>query len=531
MAEAIPKSDIAGLRFGRYELLLKMASGGMATLYLARITGPEKFEKLLCIKRVHDHLAEEREFTDMFLDECRIAALIHHPNVATVFDMGKIQGAYFMALEYVHGHDLREVLAAAKRLPDSMPWAYAVRIVADAAAGLHAAHELKKPGGTALGVVHRDVSHQNILVSYDGIAKVVDFGVAYARERISSTGVKTLKGKIAYMSPEQSEQRPLDRRSDVFSLGVVLFEAVCLRRLFKSPSEVETILKVREARVPSPRTLRPDIPERLERIIFRALAKDPDERYQSAAQLQGALEALLVEEGKVVGPQQVSDLMDRLFHSKREEKDRRIEEALLTGNGMNGPSLSFSGPGEGSLPSAPSELYPKRSWLREYRGLIIGAAGGFVVVMGAVLLAFYLGRGDRTSEASPPSRPALALTGRPDATVPRRPPSQRDVRRPPPAGRDAQVPATVSIVVKVTPAKARPRVRFRGKDYHGATFRAQVRRTEQEETVEVTAKGYESQSLVVVPLEDRTFKVKLERKRRRHHHRRRRRIQWKALPD
>jgi serine/threonine-protein kinase len=539
MAEAQAPSAVSGLQFGRYELLLKMASGGMATLYLARLTGPERFEKLLCIKKIHDHLADEKEFTDMFLDECRIAALIHHPNVASVFDMGRIQGAYFMALEYIHGQDLRALLAAAKRLPDGFPWAYAARIVADAAAGLHAAHELRRPGGTALGVVHRDVSHQNLLISYDGIVKVVDFGIAYARERIASTGVKTLKGKIAYMSPEQSEQKPLDRRSDVFSLGTVLYEAVCLKRLFKSDSEVETILKVREARVPRPRTVRPEIPERLEKIILQALARDPEDRYQTAAHLQGALEALLVEESQVVGQQQIADLMGRLFHSKRQEKDRRIEEVLETGSGGLVPHLAFGGVGDESLTRVPSAERPLGRWLRRNRGLVLGSVGGFAVVLLAILGAFWLGGRGRSASAPaasvgsrappgqrsadprppgiPPGRAGAARAGRAGATPP-----------PPPRRPDAAVPATVSLVVKVKPERARVRIHFRGKTHRGHTLRAQLERSDQEETVRIRARGYRRESLVVVPLEDRTFEVTLKRRRRYRH---RPRIRWKSIPD
>lgn len=515
--------------FGRYELLLKMASGGMATLYLARITGPEKFEKLLCIKKIHDHLADDREFTEMFLDECRIAALIHHPNVATVFEMGRVDASYFMALEYVHGHDLREVLAAAKRLPDSMPWAYAARIVADAAAGLHAAHELRRPGGAVLGVVHRDVSHQNLLISYDGHVKVVDFGIAYARERISHTAVKTLKGKVAYMSPEQASQKSVDRRSDVFSLGILLYEAITLKRLFKANTEVDTLLRVREARVPRPRSVRPELPARLEEIVLKALAPDPEDRYQTAAQLQGVLEALLVEERQVAGQQQIADLMDRLFHGPRLEKDRRIQIALSTGAHDDFLPLRM-GSREDSDLSRVSEVRGLGAWLRDQRWILVGGLGGAALVVAAMLLAFFMGR---WRADPPPANLSVSGTagnrGNPDDRHdPRRAIVHVDAGASLPPPRKVEEPATVRVEIRVLPKRARPRIRFRERTHQGSVFRAQVPRSSSEDVVKISARGYRSQSLLVVLSESQSHTVTLERQ---HRSMRPAGLKWKTLPD
>jgi len=236
--------------FGRYELLMQMGTGGMATLYLARIRGPKNFEKLLAIKKIHEHLLGNAEFISMFRDEARIAALIHHPNVVSTYDLGEIDGAYFIAMEYVHGQTLRDVVKAALRRKDPLDWANAVRIVSDVAKGLHAAHELRSHEGEPLGVVHRDVSPQNVLVSYDGHVKLADFGVAYAAEKMTDTGAGMLKGKVSYMSPEQASGNVIDRRSDIFSLGTVLFEAVTQQRLFKEDTEAATLQTVRVADVP-----------------------------------------------------------------------------------------------------------------------------------------------------------------------------------------------------------------------------------------------------------------------------------------
>ncbi len=511
-------------RLGRYELLLRMANGGMASLWLARIAGPDQFEKLICVKKVHEHLVEERRFIEMFVDESRIAALIGHPNVATVFDMGRIEGQYFMALEYVHGHNLQELLRFVRRSEDAMDWAYAARIVANAAAGLHAAHELKKPNGDSLGVVHRDVSHQNILLSYDGHVKVVDFGIAYAKERITSTQARVLKGKAAYMSPEQATQQELDRRSDVFSLGVVLFEALTLRRLFKCSTEVETLLRVRRARVPRPRLIKPDIPAPLEKIVLKALALKPDNRYQTALALQEDLDDMRMRQERVVGQAQLAGLMDRYFSAQMEEKDRRIGLAVENRPHPEHGSLLFAEDDEASLTNIPTistltERLGRWGWPLAY-----GALG----VALAVLIVLFAA--DRFTGSG--STPAASTTkGKPPTT-------SMDAS----AARPRTVTAsTVSITITVKPDNANARILFDGAVHPGPTFRAVLKRSDSPEQIRVEAPGYRSQSLQVVPLEDKTLVVPLTRAPMRitpipsPMRRRRRRppmgmLQWKPLP-
>lgn len=508
-------------RLGRYELLLRMASGGMASLWLARIAGPEQFEKVICLKKVHEHLVEERRFIEMFVDESRIAALIGHPNVATVFDMGHIDGQYFMALEYVHGHNMQELLRNMRRNEDRMDWAYAARMVANAAAGLHAAHELKKPNGDSMGVVHRDVSHQNILLSYDGHVKVVDFGIAYAKERITSTQARTLKGKAAYMSPEQATQQAVDRRSDIFSLGVVLFEALTLRRLFKSSTEVETLLRVRRARVPRPRLVQPDIPLPLEKIVLKALALKPANRFQTGAELHDALDELLMQEKRVVGQSQLAGLMDRYFSAQKEEKDRRIALAVENRPHPEHGSLLFADDDEASLTNVPSistlsEKVGRLGW-----PLAFGGLGVALVVLIGLFLA------DRFSGDSKPelhTAPSVPVTNRNATAV-------RPVRPGPSTAR------TVSITITVKPASAKSRILFDGSAHPGPTFRAVLERSDSPEPIRVEAPGYRPQSLRLVPLEDRTLVVTLTRKPRRfrprprpHRPRPRGMLRWKPLP-
>lgn len=505
--------------FGRFRLLMEMAKGGMATLYLARLSGPEQFEKLLVIKKIHDHLAEEDEFVSMFLDEARITALIHHPNVVTIFDMGQVDGSYFIAMDYVHGENMTAVLRASVRQKKRFGWPYAARIVADAAAGLHAAHELRGPDGRPLGVVHRDVSPQNIIVSYDGNTQVVDFGIAYAAERITHTTAGTLKGKVAYMSPEQTVRTELDRRSDIFSLGIVLYESVCLKRLFKEDSEAAALMRVREADVPKPRSIRPSIPPELEAIILKALARKPDDRFSTAQAMAERLNRLLVKHGHVVGQPQIAKFMDGLFYQKKKLKDEQIQQALKSvsdqpekGFGMAGTSTKL----EASLPSETS-IGTTAHGQSLGKPLVAAAgllAGGLVIL--AVVLA--LRHPSTSSRRAPPNKtPVQQVTPAPMSA-----PRPRQVRR------DAAVPKQVTLRVIVRPERARVVVLFRGKKYPGSVFQISVDRSEKQELVRVEAPGFKPETLTLVPTEDKEVILALKPRRRV---RRPRRSRGDGLPD
>jgi serine/threonine-protein kinase len=475
--------------FGRYELLMEMARGGMATIFLARMTGPKRFEKLIVLKRIHSHLAQEVGFTRMFLDEARINAMIHHPNVATVFDMGEHGGAYYLTMEHVHGEDLAELLYVASKTPASLPWSYAARIVCDAAAGLHAAHESKNSAGKSLNVVHRDVSPQNILISYDGNVKVVDFGIAYAAERVSKTATGRIKGKAAYMAPEQVLGQPVDRRADIFALGIVLWEAVCLKRLFREDSDAATLLRVQAADVPRPRAVRSDIPVHLEALIIKALRKNPDERYQTAGEFGAALERLLVNSGEYVSHQDLADLMQQVFKEEKGVKDRRIREATTAV--QSGPAheatASLDTPTEAVEPLdgakgragarrragsrereadvtlAPGEGSLSQVTLRKRRAAVLvgalAAVAAMVVLVGVLMF--------RTSgRTEPGSSGGRSSGGSGEAATSPRPDPRRDPVRPAPPSIQAEVP-TVTFKVTVRPAEARTVVRFKGKRYRG----------------------------------------------------------------
>jgi serine/threonine-protein kinase len=510
-------TPVAKRAFGRFELLVKMGSGGMATLYLARIRGPQQFQKLIAIKKVHEHLAEEAEFVDMFRDEARIAALIHHPNVVATFDMGQIDGAYFMAMEYVHGQNLKDLLNAAARRPDPLEWAIGVRLVSDVAKGLHAAHELRSPFGEPLNVIHRDVSPQNILISYDGHVKLTDFGIAYAAEKLSNTAAGRLKGKASYMSPEQTTQEPVDRRADIFSLGIVLFEAVCFERLFKDESEVATLLRVREARVPDPTTIRPDIPPALAEIVKRALAKDPFERFPTAEAFADRLDELLVDSGKVVSRRKLATLMSDLFYDRKKIKDRQIQLALerpadeplagLESEVEGTSSVVLHQPAGTPLPSPPASAGLPR-WILFAGSVVAGLV--LVLILGIWLLGRSAGRRQPTQQRTAaamaqdkpqptPMRPAMREPERP-----RPRPAAMPAVSPPPAS-----PGIVSLTVKVTPRDAEATITFRKETQTGPFFQAALPPSKQREEIRITAPGYLPRIVPVVLNQNLTLPVEL----------------------
>jgi serine/threonine-protein kinase len=277
-------------RLGRYELITRIGQGGMAEVQLAVQRGPAGFEKLVVVKLIHEKLAQEKTFVDMLLDEARVAALVKHPNVVDIYDLGHIDGRYFIAMEYLEGEPMLALLRAGrdgKRL-DALSTA---RLIADTAEGLDAAHELRSLAGEPLGLVHHDVSLGNIVVLYNGQVKLVDFGVARATQHAG--GTLKVHGKIGYMAPEKLRGHPGDRRSDVWSLGVVLWEALTLRRLFRAGSERETAQMVCDYGIPLPSQICPDVPTDADPIVMRALERDPDRRYSTAKELSEDIEALL----------------------------------------------------------------------------------------------------------------------------------------------------------------------------------------------------------------------------------------------
>ncbi len=303
----------------------------MAEIWLARDV--EQPDRDIVVKRIHPHLAENEEFVMMFLDEARIAARLAHPGCVQIFDLGREGDSFFIAMEYIHGEDIRSIARQARKKGVPLPRKIAIEIIAGACDGLHYAHDLKDASGRPLNVVHRDVSPQNILVTYDGLVKIVDFGIAKAADQANQTRAGVLKGKYAYMSPEQVMGRPLDRRSDVFALGVLLYELTTGKRLFKAETELETMRRITQGVVRPPTEASPGYPKDLEAIVLKALAKDRDARWPSADALQGALRDFLAAHNATVSSEDLAAFMCALFE-ERLAAERRAEasgdqEALL----------------------------------------------------------------------------------------------------------------------------------------------------------------------------------------------------------
>ncbi len=293
--EPAPAGEVSGPdRFGQYEILERIASGGMAELFRARRSGVEGFQKIVAIKKILPHIAGDEEFVTMFADEAKLAAQLNHPNIVHIFDLGKIEaGGYFIAMEHVEGRDLRSILHLGRETGLKLPVPLAVAIAAKVAAALDYAHRRRGDDGEDLNIVHRDVSPPNILVSTDGDIKLCDFGIAKAASKVSRTESGALKGKVPYMSPEQAWGRPVDHRSDIYSLGAVLFEMLTGRKLFRGDSELNVLEKVRAGDVVPPSSLNPDLPAGLEAAVLKALAREPDERYLRASDMLRDLEAVL----------------------------------------------------------------------------------------------------------------------------------------------------------------------------------------------------------------------------------------------
>ncbi|MBK6918233.1 MAG: serine/threonine protein kinase [Deltaproteobacteria bacterium] len=276
-----------GTRLGRYCVVRRIGGGGMAELYLARLDGPNRFVKPVALKLMHAHLTDTPEFVGMFMREARIAASLQHPQIVQVLDVGEYDGEYFLALEYVHGLDLRRVLAERRGVP--LPLGAALRIVLDIATALHHAHSLCDGSGRPLGIVHRDVSPSNILIAYDGAVKLTDFGIAHMTEQTHVTATGALKGKPGYMSPEQCLQEHIDARSDVFALGVVLYELTTGRAAFPGDM-IATMNRILDGRYTAPGQLVRGYPPALATIVARALAPRAEQRYPSAAALRAAID-------------------------------------------------------------------------------------------------------------------------------------------------------------------------------------------------------------------------------------------------
>src|SRR5580698_5927685 len=317
--------------FGKYELVAKLATGGMAEIFLARLLSDGGFEKLVCIKRILPHLAKDPQFVAMFLDEARVVARISHPNVCQVFELGEIAGQYYIAMEYLAGVPL-----AIFRRRDYYAFPPEIQLVAgfgvQACEGLHHAHQLKSPVGENLGVVHRDISPQNLYVTNDGIVKVLDFGIAKVQDQSAKTSTGTLKGTYCYMAPEQLRGEKIDRRADVWALGAVLWETLAQRHLFKRETEFLTFQAITAEPIPHICELRPDIPPLAGDAIARAVSRNRDDRFPTARAFGEALAQAVAPLGGIRTAAQISDVIEASFHDVLSEQRQLLEHARLGDN-------------------------------------------------------------------------------------------------------------------------------------------------------------------------------------------------------
>ncbi|MBA2540592.1 MAG: serine/threonine protein kinase [Deltaproteobacteria bacterium] len=312
-------------QFGKYTLVAKLAIGGMAEILLARLEGAAGFAKLVCIKRMLPALARDRRLVEMFLTEAKIAAQITHHNVCQTFELGEIDGRYYIAMEYLAGIPLscfrrKDLYATA---PDPQ---LAIGLAVQACEGLHHAHNLKRPDGSVMEVVHRDVTANNLFVTTDGVVKVLDFGIAKVQDT-HNTRTNSIKGTSAYMAPEQARRDPLDRRADVFALGVVLWETLARRHLFKRDTDYATLMAVMQDPIPNVCEHRPDVPEALGEVIAKALARDRNDRIQSARAFADALSKAVAPLGGPATPIVIAEEIARAFEARLHEQRSLIQMA------------------------------------------------------------------------------------------------------------------------------------------------------------------------------------------------------------
>jgi serine/threonine protein kinase len=309
--------------FGKYYLLERINVGGMAEVFKAKAFGVEGFERLVAVKRILPNIAEDEEFITMFIDEAKIAVQLQHANIAQIFDLGKVDDSYFIALEFVHGKDLRAMFDHFRKVGDRMPAAQVCYVMMQVCEGLDYAHNKRDAQGQEIGLVHRDVSPQNVLVGYEGEIKLVDFGIAKAAGKASKTQAGILKGKFGYMSPEQVRGLPVDRRSDVFAAGICLYELLTGERLFVGESDFSTLEKVRNVEILPPSSFNRRIAPELERIVLKALAKDAEDRYQNAIDLHDELQAYLYSAGEFFSRKDLASWMKQTFASDIAEESAR----------------------------------------------------------------------------------------------------------------------------------------------------------------------------------------------------------------
>ncbi len=329
-----------GIRFGKYVLLNRIAVGGMAEIFLARQEGLEGFEKTICIKRIRPHLSSQPNFVRMFLNEAKLAAQLNHPNIVQIYDLGRINDSYFIAMEYISGRDMSRIIPKAEKADIPFPMIYALKIGSNCCEGMYYAHTKTDAYGNPLNIVHRDLTPENVLVGFNGTVKIVDFGIAKASTQLGQTRAGEIKGKLSYMSPEQAMGHQLDHRSDIFSLGAVMYEWITGYRLFTGENEMAILKSIIDGKIYPPSYFKEDVPEQVERILMKALSKDREERYQSAWELQFDIDTFVASNDFTPSNIHLANFLKQIFSDEIEqEKDLLVRSVEVEVSGKQTASV------------------------------------------------------------------------------------------------------------------------------------------------------------------------------------------------
>jgi eukaryotic-like serine/threonine-protein kinase len=494
--------------FGKYRLVAEIGQGGMAEVYLAVMEGPGSFTKLIALKILRPAFAEDPDGLAMFLDEARLAARLDHPNVVQTYEVGAAENRHYIAMEYLDGQPFSRTLRSSRNGEQcQLPIEMSLRVIAETLAGLHHAHELSDFDGTHLCLVHRDVSPHNVFITYDGRIKVLDFGIAKAVGGSSETRTGVLKGKVGYMAPEQMMDVKLDRRADIFAAGVMLWEAVARRRVWKGMADVAILTTVVNSGIPGIRTAVPDIPEQLERIVSRATAYRREERYDTAEEFQFDLEGYLDSIGERVLPREIGKVISEAFSDVRNETKKIIETQVTLSRSMAAltssvelvalpqASISTDRADSSSIPSSslashvrqreePSlQEEPKKS---PRDRVLIGAIGVLAMVMAVGIYVISMRKSDAKDNVTAPAA-TQALSAAPTA-----PPTTKQSAAPTPAVSAATKDVVKDIELLISASPSQSELYMDGKKLESNPIVMKIPQDDKEHELEVRAKGYEN---------------------------------------
>jgi eukaryotic-like serine/threonine-protein kinase len=437
--DSLPSVPAIPSNFGKYEIITHLASGGMADIFLCRARGIQGFEKLAIIKRVRQDRALDRKMVDLFLDEARLAASLQHPNIVQVFEFGIVDGSYFLAMEYVHGQDVHALLKRMRETDGAIPLPEVLAIVVGVCQGLHYAHECVGLNGRPLGIVHRDISPSNVLISYDGAVMITDFGIAKATGRSTQTTTGTVRGKLGYMSPEQCRGMALDRRSDIFAIGTLLHELSTGNSLFGGTSDFEVMKAIVEDPVRPPSAQVAGYPAELDHIVMRALARDPADRYATVRELQLDIERFAVESKLSISSARLGGFMQQQFADRIASWRERV--ALDHAARMARPpsaEVEIVGVDAATIADAQAAR-PRR---RARAGIVAGVVTG-IAAMASLVVARHQLAASHAAASRAAAAPAIAASPAPAPAAPAAAPT-------PPAA----TPATPPAATVATPAAA-----------------------------------------------------------------------------